>query len=247
MVYGRKKERNMKLKIDVWTDFVCQFCYIGKRELENAIEVAGMKDMVDINYHAYQLTPDAPKEAGNTFYEMAATKLGMDEARMKQMAEATQSRGAALGLEYNFDNLQDQNTLVAHRVSKYAEEVGKDKEYQERLFKAHFTENRFFGDGKLLVELGQEIGLDGEKIKTIVEDDQAYLDDVKQDIALARQIGVQGVPFYVFNEQYAISGAQPGETFVELLEKLKKELNLKAPLQVFGSDDAACGPDGCEI
>lgn len=237
----------MKLKIDIWTDFVCQFCYIGKRELELAIEKTGMKDLVDIEYHAYQLTPDAPTESGTLFYDFATKHMGISSDQIQEMVGATVERAASLGLVYRFDNMMHQNTMKAHRISKYAKEVGLEKEYQERMFYAVFTENIFIADTDNLVQLAGEVGLDTDKVREIADDENAYYDDVRGDIYNASQIGVRGVPFYVFNNQYAVSGAQPGELFVELLEKMKSELNLKTPLVMVGDADDACGPDGCAI
>lgn len=235
----------MKLAIDVWTDYVCQYCYIGKRELENAIKEARMENLVDVNYRAYQLVPDAPTEAGTHFFDFASNQMGMPIEKAKEMVAATTERAASLGLVYNYDNMQHQNTLKAHRIAKFAQEQGKSKEFQERLFYAVFTENAFLADTEQLVAIAKEIGLDEEQVRVVANDEEKFASEVQQDLYEAKQIGVRGVPYYVFNDQYAVSGAQPQELFVELLEKLKKELNLKAPLTIVGDSDGICGPDGC--
>lgn len=235
----------MKLQIDIWTDYVCQFCYIGKREIENAIKKAGMEQLVDVNYRAYQLVPDAPTLPGTHFFDFASHRMGMSIEKAKEMVAGTSARAESLGLVYNYDNLMHQSTLKAHRVAKLAKEEGLAKPFQERLFYGLFTENAFLGETETLVQFAKEVGLNEEKVRTVANDENAYLEDVQQDIYHASQIGVRGVPYYVFNDQYAVSGAQPEELFVELLEKLKKELNLKALLQVVGNSDGTCGPDGC--
>ena len=237
----------MKLKIDIFTDYVCQFCYIGKREIENAIENTGMQEMVDVHYHSYQLTPDAPTEATTLFKPFAYAHFGRPKDQIDAMLDGNVERAKGLGLKYDFDGMFYTNTLMAHRVSKYALAMGKDKAFNERLFYAHFTENKFISDAETLGDLGAEVGLDRDEIIRVAEDNNAYLKDVQDDINYANQIGVRGVPFYVFNDQYAISGAQPNEVFVNLLEQLKTELNLKAPLKVVGDADDVCGPDGCLI
>ena len=237
----------MKLQIDIWSDFVCQFCYIGKRELENAIRTAKMSEMVDVRYHSYQLTPDAPSVPGTLFYDFAQEGLGMSYAQAKDLVKNTTERASGLGLEYNFDNLMHQNTLLPHRVFQYANEMGKGFEFQETMFRSHFTDNQFLSDVDFLKSVIVSLDLNPEVVDQIVSDAHRYLDGFKQDVNEATQIGVRGVPFYVFNNQYAVSGAQPESLFVELLEKLKKELNLKAPLQMVGNDDDLCGPDGCAI
>ena len=235
----------MKLAIDVWTDYVCQYCYIGKRELENAIKEARMENLVDVNYRAYQLVPDAPTEAGTHFFDFASNQMGMPIEKAKEMVAATTERAASLGLVYNYDNMMHQSTLKAHRIAKFAKEQGKAKEFQERLFYAVFTENAFLADTEQLVAIAKEIGLDEEQVRVVANDEEKFASEVQQDLYEAKQIGVRGVPYYVFNDQYAVSGAQPQELFVDLLEKLKKELNLKAPLTIVGDSDGICGPDGC--
>lgn len=235
------------LKIDIWTDYVCQFCYIGKRELENAIKKTNMEQLVDINYHAYQLTPEAPTKSGTYFLQFISQHMGAPIEKIEEMIAGTTERAKSLGLDYHFEELMHQSTLKAHRVAKFAKEQGLEKEFNERLFYGVFTENVFLPDTETLVKLAQEVDLDGDKVRAVAEDEQAYLADVEQDFYTASQIGVQGVPYYVFNDQYAVSGAQPEELFVELLEKLKNELNLQPPLQMFGDSEGTCGPDGCII
>lgn len=236
----------MKLQIDIWSDYVCQFCYIGKRTLENAIKKTGLEHAVEINYRSYQLVPNAPTEEKVLFSDFAFSHLGLDEKGLGNMIENSTKRASSLGLDYHFENLLHQSTWMTHRLSKYAKEQGKEKEFSERMFHAHFTENLHFNK-ETLTNLAAEIGLNQAKTNEVLNNGEAYRSEVESDLYEARQIGVRGVPFYVFNNQYSVSGAQSEELFVELLEKLAKDLDLKKSLQSVANSGETCGPDGCMI
>lgn len=215
------------MRIDIWSDYVCPWCYIGKRELENALRDAEMEEKVYIEYHAFELNPDAPTEQTLLFYDHLQEKRGASLEEVKQSMTQTRERAASLDLEYHFENLYQQNTHKAHRLSKYAQEVGKAAAYHERLFHAVFTENDFLTDTKNLVKLGEGIGLDADEVYQIAEDRDAYAKEVELDKSYATRLGIQRVPFYIFNNRYSVSGAQRQEVFEELLKKLARELNLK--------------------
>lgn len=214
------------MRIDIWSDYVCPWCYIGKRELDNAVEGTGMEDQVSIEYHASELNPDAPTEQTLLFYDHLQEKRGVTLEEAKQSMEQVVERAASLDLDYHFENLYQQNTHKAHRLAEYAREVGKAAAYHERLFHAVFTENAFLSDTKTLVKLGKEIGLDTDEVLRIVEDKDAYAEEVEQDKSYAARLGIQRVPFYIFNNRYSVSGAQKQEVFEELLEKVARELKL---------------------
>jgi predicted DsbA family dithiol-disulfide isomerase len=235
------------IKIDAWTDYVCQFCYIAKRELENALEASGLKDQVEINFKAYELVPIGETKPTTTMLEGLSKRTGMPVANLHQQIQGTIDRAASLGLDYRYDNMMWQSTLDAHRVAKYAQEAGKGTEYQERIFYAIFTENKFLPDNEQLIALAKEVGLDEDAVRTIVKDDKAYLADVEKDIAEARKLRVTGVPFFVFNNKYTISGAQPQEVLQNALEKIAEEEGITPKLEILGSSDGVCGPDGCSI
>src|SRR5690606_30278872 len=131
------------------------------------------------------------------------------------------------GLDYRYDNMMWQSTLDAHRVAKYAQEVGKGTEYQERIFYAVFTENKFLPDHDQLTALAVEVGLDEEAVRKILKDKNAYLKDVRNDMKEARSLGVSGVPFFVFNRKYAVSGGQPQEVFEKALKQIVEEEGVK--------------------
>ncbi|WP_052380332.1 DsbA family oxidoreductase [Paenibacillus camerounensis] len=235
------------ITIDIWTDFVCEYCYIGRRELEKALVSTGIKDQVKINYRAFQLMPDAPTTPTQTMLEAFSQHLGQPIAKVLEMISGPIERGKSLGIDFNFDNLLSQSTLKAHRVAKYAQEMGKADLLQDRLFYSIFTENKFLPDTEQLVEIAKQVGLDEEAVRKIANDETAYLSEVQKDKLEASRIGVTGVPFYVFNNKYAMSGAQPQEVYVEVFEKLKEELGIKPTLETFGETSATCGPQGCSI
>ena len=236
------------IKIEAWTDYVCQFCYIAKRELENALNETGLKEQVEITYKAYELIPNGATEPTTKMLEGLSKHTGMPESQVRQMVQGTIERAKGLGLDYRYDNMMWQSTLNAHRVAKYAQEVSKGVEYQERIFYAVFTENKFLPDNEQLIGLAKEVGLDEEKVRSILEDENAYLADVQKDIKEARSMQITGVPYFVINNKYAVSGAQPKEVFKEALEKIAEEEGIKPTLKTFGSSDGGvCGPDGCSI
>ncbi|MGY0695014.1 DsbA family oxidoreductase [Virgibacillus sp. FSP13] len=237
------------MKIEIWSDFVCPFCYMGKRRLENALEQFSHKDDVTIEYKSYELDPNAEKNPGKSIHELMAGKFGSTIEKAKSMNDNMASQAAELGLTYNFDTMQHTNTLDAHRVAKYAERKGKGKEMTERLLKAYFTDSKHIGDPETLKELAGEIGLDTDAINTLLQSDD-YLAKVRADEEEAKQIGVQGVPFFVFNEKYAVSGAQPTEVFTEVLDKVWEEESEKPTLQSLNpkkSETTYCTDEGCEV
>lgn len=235
------------IKIEAWTDYVCQFCYIAKRELENAIEATGLKDQIEITYKAYELVPNAATEPTTKMLDGLSKHTGQPVEQVRQMVDGTIQRAKTLGLDYRYDNMMWQSTLDAHRVAKYAQKMGKGKEYQERIFYAVFTENKFLPDHEQLIALATEVGLDKEEVRKVIEDDHAYLDEVEKDKSEARQYQVGGVPFFVINNKYSISGAQPQQLFESALKQVAEEEGIKPKLQNLGQADGVCGPDGCSL
>ncbi|HLS09070.1 DsbA family oxidoreductase [Lentibacillus sp.] len=237
------------MKIDVWSDFVCPFCYIGKRRLEGALEQFAHRNNVEISYKSYELDPNAEENPDQNIHEYLANQKGMSFEQAKSMNESLGEQAAEVGLTYNFDTMQHTNTFDAHRVAKYAAVKGKGKEMTERLLKAYFTDSELISDHKTLVKLSGEVGLDKDDVTALLKADD-YAGDVRADEKEAEQLGVQGVPFFVFNDKYAVSGAQPQEAFSEVLEKVWEEENEKPVLQSLNpkkSKTTYCTDEGCEI
>ncbi|QKY71141.1 DsbA family oxidoreductase [Lentibacillus sp. CBA3610] len=236
------------MNIEVWSDFVCPFCYIGKRRLESALEQFQHSDDIELAYKSYELDPEAEVNPGQNMHEYLAAKKGMSYEQAKSMNESLGEQAAEVGLTYHFDSMQHTNTFDAHRVAKYAAEKGKGKEMTERLLKAYFTDSELISDHATLIKLAGEVGLDEDDVTALLKVDD-YAIHVRADEEQARQLGVQGVPFFVFNEKYAVSGAQPQEVFTEVLQKVWDEENEKPVLQSLDpkkSKTTYCTDEGCE-
>ncbi|WP_455675172.1 DsbA family oxidoreductase [Pradoshia sp.] len=234
------------MKIEIWSDFVCPFCYIGKRLLDQALDTFEHKEQVEVIYKSYELSPDAKSDESISVHEMLAKKMGVTAEEAKSMNNRVIEHAASVGLHYQFDSMKQTNTLDAHRLLKYAETVGKASVYTERLFRAHFTESAFIGSRETLLRLAQEAGLDQVRAEQVLSSD-AYTSDVRRDQLEGQTIGVKGVPFFVFNRKYAISGAQPLELFEETLNQVwNEENNLSAGPRIESNGDVCTG-DSCEV
>lgn len=201
--------------IDVWSDVMCPFCYIGDTVLEQALKDFEHKENVQVNYHSYQLMPELGTDPQN-LNELLAARYAPEQ--LAQQNKHIAQRGAELGLEFNFDKAITVNTMTAHRVSHFAAENGQGRKFVRLLFKAYFSDGLNVADPTVLAELAASAGLDAAAARRIAESDD-YTDNVREDIARAAQIGFGGVPFFMFNSTYGVSGAQPLEVFKQTLER----------------------------
>ncbi|WP_017380664.1 DsbA family oxidoreductase [Paenisporosarcina sp. TG-14] len=235
------------MKIEVWSDYVCPFCYIGKRRLEEAIELTGLAQNIDVQFKAYQLDPSTPTISEQSTYERLAEKYKTTVEAAKQMTTSVNQQAQTVGLKFDFDNAKAANTFDAHRLAKWAEAQGKPAEASERLLKAYFIEAQEIGRHEVLLNLIEEIGLDRTQAAEVLSSN-AFEKEVKQEIEEGMSLGVQGVPFFVINRKYAISGAQPAEAFAEALRKVAEEEGISSKLQTLGQDNVGiCKDDNCEI
>ncbi|MEB1807053.1 MAG: DsbA family oxidoreductase [Bacillaceae bacterium] len=237
------------MKIEVWSDYVCPFCYIGKRHLESALDNFSHRDEVEVKFKSYELDPHASRDTNESMYEILSKKYGMSVEEAKKMTDGVAAQAKTVGLDFDFDQMIRTNTLDAHRLAKFAESKGKDKEVAEDLLKAYFIEAKHIGDHTTLKELAINAGLDVNEVKEVLNSN-AFEDEVRADEAKAKNIGVQGVPFFVINDKYAISGAQPTETFLNALQKVWEEENKKSPLKPLtsaGDQGATCTDDRCDF
>ncbi len=209
---------NHKLKIEIWSDVMCPFCYIGKRKIEHALNDFPNKEKVEIEWKSFQLDPSTKSQPGKSTYDYLAEKYGRDRQWSIEMHENVTKQAKVEGLEYNFDKAIIANSFDAHQLSHLAKKYGKGNELEELIFKAYFTEGKDVSEIEALVELGKNVGLDETEIRNMLASKQ-YKDAVQNDIIEAQQIGVRGVPFFVLDRKYAISGAQPNEVFRDTLEK----------------------------
>ena len=219
------------MKVEIWSDVMCPFCYIGKRRFENALAGFGHKDKVEIVWKSFQLDPGIKTEAGKTVNEYLAERKGITIGQARQLNERVTAMAAELGLHYDFDKAIVANSFDAHRFAHLASAKGLGDEAEEKLFNAYFTEGKNIADHDVLVKLGTGIGLDANEVDQTLKTG-AFGDEVEIDAYEAQQVGARGVPFYVFDKKYGVSGAQSSELFLNVLERAfiewKKE-NEKVP------------------
>ena len=234
-----------KMKVEVWSDIMCPFCYIGKRNYEKALQEFPAGSEIELVWKSFQLDPsisiDKPSQAVS---EYLVQRKGISPQQVAQMHKQVTATATNAGLDYRLDNTVLANSFNAHRVIQLAKEKGLGDQAEERLFYANFTEGKDFGSTAVLTDLGTQIGLSENEVKEALSNDH-YADEVKKDIQEARELGVTGVPFFVFNRKYAISGAQPPQTFLQALEKSHKEWkenNERPEMEV--SEGPSCTPDG---
>ncbi|MEO8534302.1 MAG: DsbA family oxidoreductase [Flavobacterium sp.] len=209
------------MKIEIWSDIMCPFCYIGKRQLESAL-AEFPNDEFEIEWKSFQLDPTIEPQSGKDVYTFLAERKGMSVEQSIEMHKGVTERAKSVGLDYHFDKAIISNSFTAHRIIQLAKTKKLGDEMEEIFFKAYFTEGRDLNDGPTLLELAEKAGLDRNETLKVLENENLFLSDVHTDIMEAQKIGVQGVPFFVFDRKYAISGAQPVETFVQTIKEMQK-------------------------
>ncbi|MBM6614450.1 DsbA family oxidoreductase [Desemzia sp. RIT804] len=207
------------MKIDIWSDFVCPFCYIGKRHIEEAA-----KEIEDITfeYHSYELDPTAPEKYDGSIQKYFAEIKGMSAAQADDMIHQVTTMANNAGLDYHYEKVRHGNTVKPHRLFQYAKTQGKGNEFMEVAKEAYFINGEWLNGDDTLLELAEKIGLDKEASTKVLQSDD-YLEAMRQDIATAQQIGVQGVPFFVIDGKYGVSGAQPVDTFKQVLKDVQEQ------------------------
>jgi predicted DsbA family dithiol-disulfide isomerase len=211
------------IKIDIWSDIACPWCYIGKRHLESGLAALGDDAPdVEIEYHSFELSPDTPLDFEGSTVEYLSERKGMPVAQVEQMLEHVTSVAAKAGLDYHFDKVAHTKTLKGHELLHLAKAHGTQLEMKERLLKAYFTEGGRVNRIDELVAYADELGLDPVEARDALESGR-YAADVQADIAQARAYGISGVPFFVFEGKYGVSGAQPAEVFSQVLTQVAEE------------------------
>jgi predicted DsbA family dithiol-disulfide isomerase len=210
------------MKIEIWSDIMCPFCYIGKRKLEKALEQFAHKDKVEVEWKSYQLAPDLQTNTKQNVFEYLAQQKGWTLEYSKEMHKNVSSMANEAGLHYNFDKAIPANSFNAHRLLHLALKYNVQNEVKEQLFAAYFLDGKNIDDVNTLIEIGNNFGIQADEIKDLVNS-QKLTDEVEQDIIEARQIGVRGVPFFLVDRKYALSGAQPTDVFTGFLEKAWQE------------------------
>ena len=211
------------LKVDIWSDIACPWCYIGKRKFERAVEQFSTEGReVEVEFHSFELSPDTPVDFEGSEVDFLVAHKGLPADQVEQMLERVGSIAESVGLHYDFDALRHTNTVRAHQVLHLAKTKGLQSELKERLLRAYFEEGRHVGRAEDLADLAAEVGLDRDEVIVALESEE-FLPDVRADINQARAYGISGVPFFVIDQKYGISGAQESETFVQALGQAWEE------------------------
>lgn len=208
------------IKVDVWSDVVCPWCYIGKRRFAEGVrryQAAGDSEPVEVEYHSFELAPDVPADYVGNAADFLAQHKGLPDAQVHQMLDHVSQLAAAEGLDYHWDDVQHTKTLKAHELLHLAKARGLQEPMKERLLAAYFVDGRHVGDIDQLAELAVEVGLDRDEVVTALTEG-TYASAVQADIEMAYRYGISGVPFYVINDKYGVSGAQSPETFAQALQ-----------------------------
>jgi predicted DsbA family dithiol-disulfide isomerase len=231
--------------VEIWSDVVCPWCYIGKRRFEKAL--AGFPHVVEVTYRSFELDPSAPVRSGETVTASLARKYG-GEQRVAQMQEHVRAQAAAEGLAFRLDETPHANTVDAHRLLYLAlAEGGREQQarLKEALLSAYFESARDLSDHAVLRVVAVEAGLDQARVDEVLAS-REYDDAVRADVAQAAAYGATGVPFFVLEGQYAVSGAQPTEVFARVLEQVWEATRPTPVTVVAGATGDVCGPEGCD-
>ena len=211
-------ERKKMIQIEIWSDVMCPFCYIGKRKLEEALSKFEHAREVEILWKSYLLDPELVSDSSKSIHEHLAHAKGWTTDYAKEMDNYVSGMAKESGLNYNMDAVKVANTTDAHRLIQFAKTKQKTNEAEEALFDAYFVKGKNLADRNTLIQIAVSIGLDAEETKTIL-DSGRFNTELQQDIQEANRIGVSGVPFFVFNRKFAVSGAQNADVFFDTLTK----------------------------
>ncbi|CAN5329023.1 DsbA family oxidoreductase [soil metagenome] len=208
------------IKVDIWSDVQCPWCYIGKRKFEAGAAAFGGD--VEVEYHSFELAPDTPVDFDGSPVDYLSQRKGIPVQQVTEMLANVTGIAASVGLDYDYDHVHQTNTVKAHELIHYAKSVDRQLDMKERLLKAYFVDGRHVGRIEDLADLAAEIGLDRAEVVRVLTD-ETYLADVKADVAQAIEYGIQGVPFFVIDGKYGVSGAQDATTFANVLEQVRTE------------------------
>lgn len=206
------------MRIDIWSDYACPFCYIGKRKLEKALEEFKGKEDIEIVWRSFQLDPNAKDSTDMDMVSGLAKKYNMSIEKAQGMIEQMNNMAKEVGLNYNFKDMIETNTMKAHRLAIYAKEFDLMGEMNERLLKAHFIDGINIGDIEALGDLAEEVGMNKEDVINMLNGDK-FIKEIEMDRYEAQQLEINSVPFFVFDNKYAVQGAQPTEAFIDVLKK----------------------------
>lgn len=232
-----------KLRIDVWSDIACPWCYVGKRRLEAALSRFAHRDEVEVVWRAFELDPGAPAkaDASVSYVDRLARKYRTPPAKAVEMLDRMTGVAAADGLTFRFDRIQPGNTFNAHRLVHLGHERGVQDAVKERFMRAYMTEGECVGDAETVTRLAVEAGLDESEVKALLASDR-FVKEVRGDEAEARDLGISGVPFFVLDGRLGVSGAQTADVLLGALDEAWKDV---ATIPDALAEGAVCGPEGC--
>jgi predicted DsbA family dithiol-disulfide isomerase len=230
------------MKVEIWSDIACPWCYVGKRRFEQALDRFEHRDDVDVVWRSFELDPNAPTSVGMPQDELLAKKYGMPIERARAMNERMTSEAAKEGLDFHFDRVQVGNTFDAHRLVHLAADTGRADAMKERLMRAYLTEGESLGDPATLQRLAADVGLDDASIRDVLGGDR-FAADVRADEARARSFGISGVPFFAIDEKYGVSGAQTPDVLLEALQHAHAESHLT----MVTGDGGQCDDGSCAV
>jgi predicted DsbA family dithiol-disulfide isomerase len=232
--------------VEIWSDVVCPWCYVGKRQFERALSGFAHADDVTVEWRSFELDPNSPPQVDMPMAQILSRKYGMTEEQAEQANRRMTDLAASVGLDYHLDTARPGNTFDAHRLIHLAAEHGRGDAMKERLLAAYFTEGRSVGDHDTLVELAVEVGLDGDEVRATLDGDR-YAADVRHDETRAASLGATGVPFFVIDGTYGISGAQGDEVILRALEQAWTESHPVMVVAGGSGDGAVCDDGSCAI
>ena len=229
------------MKVEIWSDIMCPFCYIGKRKFEQALQQFEGNDKVHVEWKSFLLDPSLKPVKGKSIYEVLANKKGWTIDYARKMNQHVAQMAQEVGLQYEFDKVIPANSFDAHRLTHLAANHGLQDQVEEKLFEAYFTQGKDIADKNTLAEIGISVGLKEEDVLGMLASD-AFANNVKADVYEAEQLGVRGVPFFVLDRKYAVSGAQPTEVFSEAIKTAWNEFQKVNPAEI--NDENSCQIDG---
>ena len=210
------------MKIEMWSDYVCPFSYMGKRHLDIALQELHLTEDVDIDFKSYQLNPDMPGYSGESMKKLLSKKQDVPEDQVEKNLREVQLKAEKAKLYYNFEIMKPTNTLDAHRLTKYARTLGKHRALAEKIFNSYFEKGGLISDHDTLLELAEDAGISKSDANEVLENPQAYKEEVLKDMAMAEELKVQSVPYFLIDKKHVIPGSESVETFVMALQKIQK-------------------------
>lgn len=235
----------MAVQVEIWTDINCPFCYLGKRRFEEALEAFPHRDGVEVVHRSFELDPTLDKGHSDAVVPHIAEKYGISEAQAAANERGIGAQAEAMGLKYQTEGRDFGSSFDMHRLLHFALEKGRQDALLDALYAANFADARpLFGDTERLVEVAAAAGFDETEVRAVLDNPDAYADAVRADEAEAARLGARGVPFFVIDRKYGVSGAQPSDVFTQALERAWSDH--EPELEVLADADT-CGPDGCAV